>query len=152
MQYALLKQVSRFISLSLNTGESTKQYGSKIPVWEYSNSSTPGLHETIRSPPRVADQYALLTGGIHHLAPREPLHRGLNYLKRALTGVWRQITWFASVITGGPWASTCLSKAPREITLLFILEHLYQMQWTYQIKVRVAMLAKQTLPGGVMCV
>ena len=66
-----LKQVSRFISLSLNTGEHKTiwQQNPSLGVQQLQITPRP-LKPYITSEEQI--QYALLTGGIHHPAPGSP--------------------------------------------------------------------------------
>ena len=86
--------------------------------------------------------------------PREPLHRGWTILKETC---WKHVKGRLPGLLDhdnrGPWASMCLSKAPRKSHFYSYLSILYQTQRLYQIKVRkLAMPANINTAGwGYMC-
>lgn len=108
----------------------------KIPVWEYSNSKLPLDCWNHTSPPRSR---SICTPDWGHPSPgpREPLHRAEPILKETC---WKRVKGRLPGLlhhdNRGPWASTCLSKAPRKSHFYSYLSILYQMQWLYFLKSR----------------
>ena len=146
-----LKQVSRFIFLSLNR-RAQDNMAAKFQPGSTAAPNYPWNVEIIHHL-RGTDPICTPDWGHPSPGPREPLHHGWTLLKETC---WKHVKGrlpgFLDHIRG-PWASTCLSKAPRKSHFCSNLSILYQMQGWNQIKVRkLAMPANTNTAGwGYMC-
>lgn len=147
-----LKQVSRFIFLSLNR-RAQDNMAAKFQPGSTAAPNYPWNVEIIHHL-RGTDPICTPDWGHPSPGPREPLHHGWTILKETC---WKHVKGrlpgFLDHDNRGPWASTCLSKAPRKSHFCSNLSILYQMQGWNQIKVRkLAMPANTNTAGwGYMC-